>query len=299
MSALVGLPDRLRRSIAGGRQPPSMADLTGIREALLPGPRAKRAAVGALALVTVLTAVYFFWLRDSGLVGVEDVTVSGVTSQDADQIRSALTRAGRGMTSLHVDQESLERSVARFPEVRELDARGDFPNGLRITVLERRPAALLVAGDTQLVLAGDGTVLSGVEDPIDLPKVRAEGALPAKRLGEGEQLAAVSVLGGAPAALLPELEEAGLDKRDGVVVQVIDGPELRFGNGARTEAKWAAAARVLADEDSAGAKYIDLTIPERPAAGGLAVEMVEPVAPAGEETEPPESLAPVPVEPKP
>ncbi|UUY02045.1 hypothetical protein LRS13_15125 [Svornostia abyssi] len=49
-----------------------------------------------------------------------------------------------------------------------------------------------------------------------------------------------------------------------------EGPRLRFGRGDRLTAKWAAAARVLADEDAQGASYIDLRLPERPAAGGLA-----------------------------
>lgn len=282
MSALVDLRNRL----------PSGAGLA----ALVRGLRGRRAAFVCLAVAVVLAAGYLLWLRDSGIVGVDEVSVSGLTSEDAGEIRSALVRTGRGMTSLHVDQEALERAVERFPEVRALEAGGDFPNGLRITVLERRPAALLVAGDSRIAVAGDGTVLSGLKEPGALPEVRAEGVLPAKRLGAGEQFDVVSVLGGAPAALTPKLEKATLDGAKGVVVQVGDGPELRFGNTARTSAKWAAAARVLADEDSAGAEYIDLTIPERPAAGGLAVETV---APAGGEIEPAPAADPALSDPQP
>jgi hypothetical protein len=48
-----------------------------------------------------------------------------------------------------------------------------------------------------------------------------------------------------------------------------NGPVLYFGSVTRLTAKWAAIARVLADSDSSGATYLDATIPERVAAGGL------------------------------
>ena len=65
-----------------------------------------------------------------------------------------------------------------------------------------------------------------------------------------------------------------------MVVRVKDGPELLFGTATAIAAKWAAAARVLADREAAGAKYVDVRIPGRPVAGGLPVETVAPIAPA-------------------
>jgi cell division protein FtsQ len=44
---------------------------------------------------------------------------------------------------------------------------------------------------------------------------------------------------------------------------------LFFGGGERLSAKWTAATVVLDDRTSAGASYLDLRLPERPAAGGL------------------------------
>ena len=43
-----------------------------------------------------------------------------------------------------------------------------------------------------------------------------------------------------------------------------------FGDGEDARAKWTAAARVLAEPSAAGATYLDLRIPGRVAAGGLA-----------------------------
>lgn len=292
MSALARLSEILRRA-------PGLARLRPAR----PPRSVPGALVAALMIGLLVLAGYFLWLRDSRLLAVEEVSVSGLTSEDAGEIRSALVRTGHGMTSLHVDQGALERAVSRFPEVRSLEARGDFPRGLRVTVTERRAAAVVVAGEARVAVAGDGTVLPGLEDQKGLPEVRESGSAPAERLGAGEAREVVAVLGGAPGALGSKLEKGVLDGERGVVVQVQDGPELVFGNTAQVGAKWAAAARVLADEDSAGAEYIDLTIPERPAAGGLAVETVAPVAPAGEALAPAlpteNPVEPVPAEPQP
>jgi hypothetical protein len=68
---------------------------------------------------------------------------------------------------------------------------------------------------------------------------------------------------------------------DGYVAELHDGPELIFGAATRLRAKWAAAARVLADLEARGASYVDLRIPGRPAVGGLAAATLTPVAPAG------------------
>jgi len=95
---------------------------------------------------------------------------------------------------------------------------------------------------------------------------------------------------------MSRLEQVEREAERGLVVSVKDGPELIFGSTDRLTAKWAAAVRVLADPDAAGAEYLDLRLPERPAAGGLAVETVAPVAPAGESTL---EAAPVVPEPEP
>ena len=68
---------------------------------------------------------------------------------------------------------------------------------------------------------------------------------------------------------------------EGIVVELRDGPELIFGDATRVRAKWIAAVRILADPEAAGASYIDVRLPGRPAAGGLPAETLAPVAPAG------------------
>jgi cell division protein FtsQ len=53
------------------------------------------------------------------------------------------------------------------------------------------------------------------------------------------------------------------------MVDLDGGPPLVFGTPEAARAKWAAAARVLAEPSAAGATYLDLRAPGRVGAGGV------------------------------
>ncbi len=262
--------------------------------AILPA-RLKRWLLIALAACVVLFAGYQLWLRDSPLVAVEDVSVTGLTTKDAPRVRASLASAARTMTTLHVDQADLERAIAAFPVVRELRVTTDFPHGLTIHVVEHRPAAL-VGG---LPVAGDGTVLRGLPVEGKLPELDARGAPRGDRLSHPALLHAARVAGGAPGPLRSRLERVEMRTDQGIVVEMRDGPELIFGDATHVHAKWLAATRVLADPEAAGATYIDVRLPGRPAAGGLPAETLAPVDPAGsiELAPPADAAAAAPVDP--
>ena len=243
---------------------------------LLP-PRMRRRVLMVLAACLVLAAGFQFWLRDSTLVAVENVKVTGLTTKDAPRVRAALVSAAHTMTTLHVDQAELERAIGAYPVVRALDVEADFPHRLDIRVIEHRPAAM-VGG---LPVAGDGTILRGLPVEGRLPEIELRGNLDGDRLSHPAVLRAARVAGGAPAPLRARLERIDMRSEEGIVVELRDGPELYFGNATRVRAKWIAAVRILADPEAAGASYIDVRLPGRPAAGGLPAETLAPVAPAG------------------
>jgi cell division protein FtsQ len=242
-------------------------------------PRLRR-RLGIIAAACVLVAaLYMVVLRNCPLVSVDRVTVTGVTTRDAAKLREALADTARSMTTLHVDHDRLERLVAGYPVVRELRVSSDFPHALRIEVVEHHPAAIAIAGGSRVPVAGDGTVLRGLPADPDLPVLRLKGALPPERLTEPAALRAARVLGAAPIALRTRLTGLGRDGDKGLTVKMREGPLLIFGDTTRLHAKWVAATRVLADRSSRGATYIDLRLPDRPAAGGVAGETLQPVAP--------------------
>jgi cell division septal protein FtsQ len=214
-------------------------------------------------------AGYTWWVRDWGLFQVKHVTVTGLEGKEAPAIRRALRQAGTRMTTLHVKQDELERAVDSFAAVRSVTASADFPKTLRITVNEYEPVAALVARDgRRAAISRAQTVLRSVTAQTALPTVEV-GTIPTSgSLEDSVARRLVTVLAAAPSQLRRLIERAYLTG-EGLRIAMRKGPLLYFGNDKRIAAKWAAVSRVLADEASRGAKFIDVRLPERPVAGGF------------------------------
>jgi cell division protein FtsQ len=229
-------------------------------------PVSRRFMAGfAVLAVAAVGWLGWSWLQDSSLVQVESVKISGLTTRDAPAIRRTLRQAATRMTTLNYSEQELRRAVEPFPAVQSMSVDADLPHKLVISVREHRPVAALISGESRRVaVASDGTLLPH-ERGIRLPTVKTDSIPGDGRLGASVEEGLVRVLAGAPEELRPLLERAYRTK-DGVRVAIERGPTLRFGAPIRLAAKWAAAARVLADTAGAGASTIDLRIPERPSA---------------------------------
>jgi cell division protein FtsQ len=226
--------------------------------------------IAAIAALTAALGVGgWLWLRDSSFVQVTKVNVSGVTTSESQRVTEALDVAARGMTTLHVRQGALKDAVRQFSSVETVNIKTDFPHTMSIDVVERRPVAALAIGDRRIPVTGGGFLLRGITADRDLPTVRVSKAITGERVTDRGVLGALKVARAAPAPLLHAADEVGVQPR-GVVVQLKNGPDLVFGDGQDAAAKWTAAARVLAEPSAAGATYLDLRVPGRVAAGGLA-----------------------------
>lgn len=222
--------------------------------------------LGALAAAIVLVPGWL-WLRGSTLVAVDEVTVVGATGPQAAEVRAALTAAAEEMTTLAVDEQALRDAVRAYPVVAALRAEAHPLHRMTITVTERPPVAALANGDARLAVAADGTILPGARTE-GLPLVPV-GAPPGGRtLAEPKARAMVALLGAAPGPLRARVQEVSVGDA-GLVARLSDGPELVFGQPTGLRLKWLAATRVLGDYASRGASYLDVRVPERPAAGGL------------------------------
>src|SRR4051794_21512852 len=133
-----------RRRIAAPHVPsvPHVAVPAGLRRAV----RSQARVVAATLLVLVVLGGGFFLLRDSSVVAVNDVMVTGVSGPEAAAVRATLTSAARDMTTLHVRTDALRTAVEPFPVVRGLQAHREGLHRLRIDVDEYEPVAVLVAG---------------------------------------------------------------------------------------------------------------------------------------------------------
>jgi cell division protein FtsQ len=263
-----------------GSRPPAAIALPGL---LAPLTRARR-TIGALALslwmyrrarlallslilALPLLAGGWLWLRDSSFVAVQRVRVIGVHGPQAAAIDAALVEAAHSMTTLDVRPGALRAAVASYPIVREVRAIASFPHGLSIRVVEQQPVAALVVGGTRTAIAADGIALGPALLTNSLPTVAGwREPNPGQRVSDPRLLGSLALLGAAPGALAKRVTSVFVGPR-GLTVAMRNGLLIYFGDATLPHAKWLSLARVLADPSSAGASYVDVRLPARPAAG--------------------------------
>jgi len=251
-----------RRGFAGrgaSAHTPAAALLAALR-------RPRTLALAAAALVLLLAG--WFWLRDSSLVAVRTVEVSGIEGAQGARVRAALEEAAHSMTTLHVRQKALDTAAAPFSIVKRIEVSTAFPHTMRIHVVTNVAVAAIVVDGNRIAVTSDGTILRDVTAPAALPEIRLRSAPAGPRLTEPLAVQAVAALGAAP-ALRGRVAAVHTSTDQGLELQLAHGPLLVFGGPDRLDAKWAAAAAVLADPQAAGMSEVNVSAPERPAVSGL------------------------------
>jgi cell division protein FtsQ len=254
---------RETRPPVAGRRLPAGAELTVMaRLKRLPW----RVLAGILLAVGGL-ALGWLWFRDSSFAAVERVTITGSGSSEQAQVRDALEAAASDMSTLRVDEDALVRAVEPYASVAGLRVRSDFPHDLRIEVIEHEPVATVKAGASSVPATGGGLLLDGVRAG-DLPYVTTREPFDGRHVSDERTLAALRVAAAAPDELRARAERLFYGP-GGMTLDLRGGPDLLFGSDGDARSKWTAAARVLAEESSAGATYLDLRVPNVVAAGGV------------------------------
>lgn len=223
--------------------------------------------MAAVLLVAALLGGGWLWFRDSSLVAVRHVEITGISGPDSGRIRAALTAAAQTMTTLDFQSSRLQTAVSPYPAVKSLRVATDFPHGLRIHIVEELPSAILTAGGRRILVSTDGTVLRGATAKRALPVLPARALPVGTRVTDRDNRQELAVLGAAPSALGARATGVRDTVAHGIVVKLRAGPSLYFGTMSSLHAKWIAATAVLATPSSHGAAYIDVSDPSRPAAG--------------------------------
>jgi cell division protein FtsQ len=227
----------------------------------------RRRAIAAAAVLLALYGGYMLWFRDLSWFAINSVTVDGATTSQG-QIHDALEQVSGDMTTLHLNDGQLRDAVARFPTVASLSASTSFPHTLHVTVTERLPVAYVHIHGNDTAVSADGYLLTGLSfDAHSMPRIQGAGAQGARL--DGDAAAQAAILGSTPDQLRRLITSSTWsDDSGGVVVDLQNGPEVRFGDGSRAGDKWAAAVAVLSGPERGSPSYLDVSVPDRPVSGG-------------------------------
>ena len=225
------------RAASGTRIGNAIRRLAGNRLAL-------RVTLCTLLAVTLLGGGWL-WLRNSSLVSVRHIHITGVHGADSIAIRTALDTAAAHMTTMNFNDAALHSAVASFAIVGGLHVTTSFPHTVSISVTERPPVAALLSAGQRTAVAADGTVLGPALLSSSLPTINGSVEPSAgAHLSESAPLAAVTVLGAAPAPLARFVVRV-FSGREGLTVAMRNGLLVYFGDSTRPHAKWLSLARVL------------------------------------------------------
>ncbi len=232
-------------------------------------PRLPKLTARRIAAVVVLGLILlgaWLYVRSSSLVAIERVRVTGLSGADAAQVRTALDDEAVTMTTLDISTARLESAVSGYPDIAGVRVSTHFPHGVTIAVDEQIPVATLTANGRAIAVDGAGLLLPK-DSTAGLPDLPIAPATGGNRITAAGTLATLAVLRSAPYQLLGHIAGARSTSRHGVAVQLRNGPVIYFGDTTQLPEKWSAAVATLASTDSAGASYIDVSAPSKPAAG--------------------------------
>ncbi len=221
-----------------------------------------------LLVVLMVAGLGWLWYRDSAFVKIRHVTVIGLSGPDIPQIRGALEHSALTMTTLNVQVGKLDAAVSEYSAVHSLSVTTQGHHAVLIRVNEEVPVASVNSGGELVVVDGSGQLLP--------QSTAAHGVLPTLSLASAPSddqikstgtLASLQVLQAAPYQWLAHIKTVTTSAAHGVIVHLRRGPDVYFGPANQLPAKWTALGAVLRNSGSAGAQYIDVSDPQRPAAG--------------------------------
>jgi cell division protein FtsQ len=208
-----------------------------------------------LALVGLVVVTGAWVVLGTGVLAVRDVHVTGTTrTTPAEVVARAGVPAGTPMA--RVDTAAVARRVRSLPVVRTVAVERDWPHTLRITVAERRPAAVQRQGAGYELVDPTGVPLGTVaRRPRGLPlvSVAARPAGPALR-------AALGALDDVPPGVRGQVVEVRAVSAEQVTLRLTRDRTVLWGSADRGARK----GQVLAALLSRRASVYDVTAPDVP-----------------------------------
>jgi cell division septal protein FtsQ len=221
----------------------------------------------ALALVGAGIGAYFT-ARQTSLFALRNVDVEGAPPRVAAEVRASLS-SYRGTSLVSFESTRAAKSVvsvvadvagARFDRA--------FPHTLRVRVQLERPVAVLRRGGDAWLVSASARVLRALQPPYPhLPRIWVPRSVDIAINSTLGGLGAMGIAAVAPLKPLRVDADVRQVRTDGgeLTLVLASGLQLRLGDSGELKLKLSIVKQLL--PVTAGAAYLDISVPERPVAG--------------------------------
>lgn len=215
-----------------------------------------------------------WFLLHSSALSARVVTVVGSTHTPAAEIESVAGLSDRPPL-IDVDPGAVAARLEALPWVRSASVRREWPDGVRVEIVEQTPVAVVaLSGDGGPAAASDrwalvdraGRVLADApSQPSGLVQLVTSGrpGPPGSwlRAGAGPALTVAATL---PKAFSAQVTAVVVGRDGGVTLRMTTPVTIDLGNTTQLEQKYEDAAAVLAGANLAAGDVIDVSVPEAP-----------------------------------
>ena len=179
-------------------------------------------------------------LLNSDLLDIKSVRVDGTEVISEATVKQLVSLEGEHV--LLADFEAARQRIAALPMVKEVTIERDWPNGIRVVIVERRVWGRWRAEHTVWPIDADGVVLEGAAPPYEGPIVNQISALPTIKAGAIVDTSAVLLVErlhrqGAPLPL-PSIVTYEWSLSDGLVI-ITEHGRIVFGDANGFDYKYA------------------------------------------------------------
>ena len=163
-----------------------------------------------------------------------------------------------GSPMVGLDAPAVERRLEAVPWVERASVSRAWPGTVRISLVERRPVAVVGSGAAGVQVDGDGRAIAPAGDA-ELPLVAGDPVAVGERL-TATQRWVVANLAAMPSSLREEIATASATPT-GIRLTLGDDIEVRWGDSSQPSAKADAVTVLLEQADRPTIAVIDVTVP--------------------------------------
>jgi cell division protein FtsQ len=210
----------------------------------------------AVVLVVALLVGGIWLVFFSSYLAVQGVQVTGTQHLRPAQVERAAA-VPEGDPLARVDLDRIRTRVESLAPVKSADVTRQWPDKVRIAVVEREPVAVVEIGGQLRGMDADGVVFRDyAKAPADLPRVTTLADTGTEALREG-----ALVVASLPSSLAAKVDHVDVKTVDEISLELRDGREVEWGSAEESEQK----AAVLADLLTAvKAQHYDVSVPGQP-----------------------------------